>query len=60
MKNRVIVITTLLLIISIGNYLRIISDGTIRTVEFISIFTIGVLAGVLSTQITKIVKKKKV
>lgn len=57
MKNRTIIITSVLLIISIGNYFRIISEGSIRTVEFLSIFAIGVLAGVLATQIIKKVKK---
>lgn len=58
MKNKAIVFTTILLIVSIGNYFRIISDGNIRTVEFLSIFAIGVLAGVLITQVTTLVKSK--
>ena len=58
MKNRVIVITAILLIVSIGNYFRIISDGSIRTVEFLSILAIGVLAGVLLTQILIKLKNK--
>jgi len=58
MKNKVIVITALLLIVSIGNYFRIISDVTIRTVEFLSIFAIGALAGILLTLIIKMVKNK--
>jgi len=32
MKNKAIIITAVLLILSIGNYFRIISDGSIRTV----------------------------
>jgi hypothetical protein len=47
MKNKKIIITVILLILSIGNYFRIISGGSIRTVEFLSIFAIGGLAGVL-------------
>lgn len=58
MKKGVIVITAILLIASIGNYFRIISDGSIRTVEFLSIFAIGALAGVLLTQIIKMVNNK--
>ena len=58
MKNKGIVISAVLLIVSIGNYFRIISDGSIRTVEFLSIFAIGALAGVLSTQIFEKVKNK--
>lgn len=53
MKNRITVITVVLLIISIGTYFRIVSDGSIRTVEFLSIFAMGALAGVLMTQILK-------
>jgi len=58
MKKRSIIITAILLIISLGNYIEIISKSNIRTVEFISIFAIGALAGVLLTQIMIIVKKK--
>jgi hypothetical protein len=53
MKNSKSLITGVLLIISIGTYFRIISDGSIRTVEFLSIFAIGGLAGILLTQILK-------
>jgi hypothetical protein len=58
MKNKVIVISAVLLIISIGNYLRFISDGSIRTVEFLSILVIGALAGILLTHIIRILKNK--
>ena len=51
MKKRAISVTAILLVISIGNYFRIISDGSVRTVEFLSIFAIGALVGVLLTQI---------
>lgn len=46
----------ILLIISIGNYLRL-SSGNIRTVEFISILAIGALAGLLISQIVAVIKK---
>jgi hypothetical protein len=58
MKNKVIVISAVLLIISIVNYLSFISDGSIRTVEFLSILVIGALAGILLTQIIRILKNK--
>jgi uncharacterized membrane protein len=58
MKNRAISITAILLIISLGNYYRIISDGNVRTVEFLSIFAIGALSGVLLTQIITAIKDK--
>lgn len=59
MKSKKIVITTILLIFSIGNYFRIISDSSIRTVEFISIFAIGLLTGVLLKLIFKSADDKK-
>ena len=58
MKKRAISVTAVLLVISIGNYSRIISDGSVRTVDFLSIFAIGALAGVLLTQIIRLVKDK--
>jgi hypothetical protein len=58
MKNKNIVIPAVLLIISIVEYFRIISDGSIRTVVFLSIFIIGVLSGVLLTQIIKAIKDR--
>jgi len=58
MKKRAISVVAVLLIISIGNYFRIISDGSVRTVEFLSIFAIGALSGILLTQITAAVRDK--
>jgi len=59
MKKWTIGITAMLLIISIGNYSRIISDGSVRAVEFISIWAIGALSGILILQIAKIIKDRK-
>ena len=53
MKNKKAIITGVLLVISIGTWFRIISDGSIRTVEFLSIFAIGALSGILLTQLFK-------
>jgi len=60
MKNRTISIGTLgiLLIISIGNYIRI-SDGNFRTVEFISVLAIGMIAGLMIQQIIMLLKNKE-
>ena len=58
MKNRPLMITAILLIITIGNSFIFFSKSDIRTVEFIYIFVIGVLAGVLVMQIV-ISKSKK-
>ena len=48
MKNRNIVIIVILLILAIGNFTRM-SSSAIRTVDFLSVFAIGALTGVLMT-----------
>ena len=58
MKNKAIVITAVFLIISLVDYFTIVSNGSIGTVEFLSIFVIGVLFGVLLTQIIKAIKDR--
>jgi hypothetical protein len=59
MKKRKISIgvMSLFLIISISNYMRI-SDGNIRTVEFISILAIGALTGLIISQAILFFKKE--
>jgi len=47
-----------MLLISIGNYSRIIDHGTIRTVEFLSIFVIGALTSLLIREVATIIKGK--
>ncbi len=58
MKNKALVFTSIFLMISIGNYFRIVSDSNIRTIDFISIFAIGALSGVLLVQVIKTLKDK--
>ena len=57
MKNKPLIITLVLLIITIGNSFIFFSKSDIRTVEFIYIFIIGVLSGVLLMQI--VISKRK-
>lgn len=59
MKNKPIIITLVLLIVTIGNSFIFFSKSDIRTVEFIYIFVIGVLFGVLLMQIVFINRRKK-
>ena len=56
-KKRTAVIA-IMLIIAIGNYSRIIDHGTIRTVEFLSIFIIGALTSLLIREVATIIKGK--
>lgn len=59
MKTRKISIgiMSVLLIISITNYLRI-ANGNVRNVEFISILAIGAISGLLISQIISLFKKE--
>jgi multisubunit Na+/H+ antiporter MnhG subunit len=59
MKSKILTISSIFLIIAIGNYFRFIANGNVRMVEFLSIFAIGVLTGVVITEIAKIVKSKR-
>jgi hypothetical protein len=56
-KRRTIILA-IMLILSIGNYSRIIDYGSIRTVEFLSIFAIGALTSLLIREVATSIKKK--
>jgi hypothetical protein len=58
MKNRAIVITVILLVISIGTSFRVVTKADMRLVEILSIFAIGALTGLLISQIVKMTKDK--
>jgi multisubunit Na+/H+ antiporter MnhB subunit len=58
MKNKPIAVTVILLIIVSGNYFRTNSFDNIRNVDFLSIFAIGVLFGVLLVQLFQSIKSK--
>ena len=58
-RNRRIALISVLLVISIGNFLRISSGmATIRTVDFLSIIAIGALAGLLIAVLVASCKKQ--
>jgi Na+-transporting methylmalonyl-CoA/oxaloacetate decarboxylase beta subunit len=57
MEKRKLPIIAILLILSIANYLRIEGAENIRTIEFLSIFVIGVLSGVLLVALINKFKK---
>lgn len=56
-KRNILIVIALLLVISIGNYFRISPTANIRTVDFLTIFVIGALAGLLLSQILPPLKK---
>lgn len=59
MGNRRRVLIAVLLMISVGNYSRLTGNENIRTIQFISIFAIGALSGLLIREIALMVKSKR-
>lgn len=55
-QKRPIVFTALLLMFAVGNYFRIHGNENIRTIQFLSIFVIGLLTGVLLRELVSIIK----
>lgn len=45
--QRTLVLTAVMLMLSIGNYFRIQGNENIRAIQFLSIFVIGLLSGLL-------------
>lgn len=58
MERRRIIILAVLLIISIGNYTRIVGNENIRTIQFLSIFAIGALSALLIREMAIMFKNK--
>jgi len=58
MKNKGILITSIFLMITAGNYFRLYAESNIRIVEFLNIIAIGALLGVLIDQIAKAIKER--
>lgn len=59
MKSTLIIVTAIMLLIFSVSYVMVTYDGSIRTVEFLSIFAMGALAGMLLTQIIQKVSGKR-
>ena len=58
MENRRSIILAVSLILAVINYSRIVGNENIRTVEFLSIFAIGAISGLLLQQIIARFKEK--
>lgn len=59
MKNKRLVILAVLLMLSIGNFTRIVGNENIRTVQFLSIFVIGALTSLLIREVAEKIKGGK-
>jgi len=51
------IVLAVLLIISIGNYVRLIGNENVRNIQFLSIFVIGALSSLLLRDIVTSFKK---
>jgi len=59
MKYKNLIFTAVLLLITSVNYFQNIANGSVRTVEFISIFAIGGIFGLLLTQLINAIRLRK-
>jgi hypothetical protein len=59
MEKRRRVIIAVLLMVSIGNYTRILGTENIRLIQFISIFVIGALSALLLNEFVTLFKAKR-
>lgn len=58
-RNRRRVIFAVLFMLSVGNFSRIQGNDNIRTVQFLSIFAMGMLFGLLVKEIVDSIKNKQ-
>jgi len=59
MKNKKLLGILILLLLSLANFNRLKGNENIRAIQFLSIFTIGLLAGLLLGELTFMFKSKK-
>lgn len=59
MTNRRRVIFAVLFILSVGNFSRIQGNENIRPIQFLSIFVMGMLFGMLVKEIVESIKNKQ-
>ena len=58
-KKRRIGVIALLLVLSIGNFLRMEGHELVRPVLFLSVFAIGILSGMLLGDVTHLYRNSK-
>jgi hypothetical protein len=59
MEKRRTVAIAVMLMLSIGNYTRLAGNENVRTIQFLSIFVIGVLSGLLIRELVAMFRAKK-
>jgi Ca2+/H+ antiporter len=55
-KRRPMLFTAVMLMLAVGSYFRISGNENIRAVQFLSIFVIGMLSGVLIRELFAVAK----
>ena len=58
MKNRKLILVAVMLMLSIGNYFRIVGNENVRAVQFFSIAAIGALVAMLIQGVIEKVREK--
>jgi len=58
MQKKRSVLIAVLLMLSVGNYFRLTSNENVRAVQFLSIFAIGALSGLLIHEVVSLMKAK--
>ncbi len=59
MKNKKLLGFAILLLLTMANFNRLKGNENIRTVQFLSIFAIGMLSGLLLHELVVLIKSKK-
>ncbi len=59
MEKKRLVIIAVLLLLSIVNFIRLTGNESIRAIQFVSIFVIGGLSGLLISDFVILVKSKR-
>jgi hypothetical protein len=57
-QKKPLVFLAVILLIAIGNYFRISGNENIRTIQFLSIFVIGMLSGVILRELFPMIRNK--
>ncbi|MEI6143487.1 MAG: hypothetical protein WCP85_29695 [Mariniphaga sp.] len=58
-QNRSILITAIILIVTVGNYMTITESSHTRAVESLTCFVMGALTGILIFQVAQLLRDRK-
>ena len=58
-QRRPLLVITVFLVLAVGNFTRLQGTENIRAIQFLSIFVIGMLSGILIRELITLVRSKK-